>query len=29
MNKLENLVEIAKINELLGKKDEKKKYNVL
>ena len=29
MNKLENLMEMAKINELLGKKEEKKKCNVL
>ena len=29
MNKLENILEVSKINELLGKKEEKKKCNVL
>jgi len=29
MNKLENVIDISKINELLGKKEEKKKNNVL
>lgn len=29
MNKLESLVEITKLNELLGKKEEEKKCNVL
>ena len=29
MNKLENLVELTKLNELLGKKEEEKKCNVL
>lgn len=28
MNKLENILELSKINELLGKKEEKKKCNV-
>ncbi len=29
MNKLENILDKAKLNELLGKKEEKKKCNVL
>lgn len=29
MNKLDNLIDMAKLNELLGKKEEKKKCNVL
>ncbi|MBQ2802653.1 MAG: DUF4366 domain-containing protein [Lachnospiraceae bacterium] len=29
MNKLENLVEMAKISDLLGKREDKKKCNVL
>lgn len=29
MNKLENIVDMARLNELLGKKEEKKKCNVL
>lgn len=29
MNKLENMIDLAKLNELLGKKEEKKKSNVL
>ena len=29
MNKLENLVDIARLNELLGKKEEEKKCNVV
>ena len=28
MNKLENILELSKINELLGKKEEKKQCNV-
>ncbi len=29
MSKLDNILEVSKINELLGKKEEKKKCNVL
>ena len=29
MNKLENVIDLSKLNELLGKKEEKKKNNVL
>ncbi len=29
MNKLENVIDISKLNELLGRKEEKKKSNVL
>ncbi len=29
MNKLENMLDMARLNELLGKKDEKKKSNVV
>ena len=28
MNKIENLIDMAKLNELLGKKEEKKKPNI-